>query len=82
MQYRFGGSLAKIMAKPIGLKKHCDSIAIFFTLEGEPMHEFAPPNNPGLRQAFLRKHRLLLAPAGRVGKLPPKAQPSVMGWLQ
>ena len=43
MQYRFGGSLAKLIAKRIGLKKHGDSIAIFFTLEGEPMHEFGPP---------------------------------------
>ena len=43
MQYRSGGSLVKVMAKRIGLKKHADSIAIFFTLESEPMHEFARP---------------------------------------
>jgi hypothetical protein len=43
MQYRFGGSLAKVMAKRIGLEKHGDSIAVFVSLEGEPMHQFGPP---------------------------------------
>ena len=43
MQYRFGGSLAKILAKRIGLEKHGDSIALFISLEGEPMHQFGPP---------------------------------------
>ena len=43
MQYRFGGSLAKVMAKRIGLEKRGDSIAIFISLEGEPMHQFGPP---------------------------------------
>ncbi len=43
MQYRFGGSLAKVLAKRIGLEKHGDSIALFISLEGEPMHQFGPP---------------------------------------
>ena len=43
MQYRFGGSLAKVMAKRIGLEKRGDSIAIFISLEGEAMHQFGPP---------------------------------------
>ncbi len=43
MQYRFGGSLAKVMAKRIGLEKRGDSISIFISLEGEPMHQFGPP---------------------------------------
>ena len=43
MQYRFGGSLANVMAKRIGLEKHGDSIAIYISLEGEPMHQFGPP---------------------------------------
>ncbi len=43
LQYRFGGSLAKVMAKRIGLEKQGDSIAIFISLEGEPMHQFGPP---------------------------------------
>lgn len=43
MQYRFGGSLAKVLAKRIGLEKQGDSIAIFISIEGEPMHQFGPP---------------------------------------
>jgi hypothetical protein len=42
-QYRFGGSLAKVKAKRIGLEKHGDSIAIFVSLTGEPLHQFGPP---------------------------------------
>ena len=41
MQYRFGGLLAKTMAKRIGIEKHGDSIAVFISLEGEPMHKVA-----------------------------------------
>ena len=43
MQYRFGGSLAKILAKRIGLEKRGDAVALFVSLEGEPMHQFGPP---------------------------------------
>ena len=43
MVYRFGGSLSKVMAKRIGIEKRGDSIAIFISLEGEPMHQFGPP---------------------------------------
>jgi hypothetical protein len=42
MQFRFGGSLANIRAKRIGIEKHGDSIALFVSLEGEPMHQFGP----------------------------------------
>lgn len=42
-QFRFGGSLAKVMAKRIGIEKRGDLIAIFISLEGEPMHQFGPP---------------------------------------
>jgi len=42
-QFRFGGTLAKIMAKRIGIEKRGDEIAIFISLEGEPMHQFGPP---------------------------------------
>jgi hypothetical protein len=42
-QFRFGGTLAKVMAKRIGIEKHGDAIAIFISLEGEPMHQFGPP---------------------------------------
>src|SRR5436305_10188654 len=43
MQYRFGGGLAKVLARRIGLQKRGDSISIFVSLSGEPMHEFGPP---------------------------------------
>jgi hypothetical protein len=42
-QFRFGGTLAKVMAKRIGIEKRGDSIAIFISLEGEPLHQFGPP---------------------------------------
>ncbi len=42
-QFRFGGSLAKVKAKRIGIEKRGDQIAIFISLEGEPMHQFGPP---------------------------------------
>ena len=32
-----------MLAKRIGIEKHLDSIAIFVSLQGEPMHQFGPP---------------------------------------
>jgi hypothetical protein len=43
MQYRFGGELEGVHAKRIGIEKRGDAIAIFVSLEGEPMHQFGPP---------------------------------------
>lgn len=43
MQYRFGGSLAKVKARRIGIEKRGDSTAIFVSIEGEPMHQLGPP---------------------------------------
>jgi hypothetical protein len=43
MQFRFGGTIAKVKAKRIGIEKRGDFIAIFVSLEGEPMHQFGPP---------------------------------------
>lgn len=43
MSYRFGGTLTDVHAKRIGIEKHGDSIAIFISLIGEPMHQFGPP---------------------------------------
>jgi hypothetical protein len=43
MQFRFGGSLAGVLAKRIGIEKRGDAIAIFISLKGEPMHQFGPP---------------------------------------
>jgi len=43
LQYRFGGGLDGVLARRIGIEKHGDSIAIFVSLQGEPMHQFGPP---------------------------------------
>lgn len=43
LQYRFGGQLAKAMAKRIGIEKSGDQISIFISITGEPMHQFGPP---------------------------------------
>ena len=43
LQYRFGGGLANVRAKRVGIEKRGDSIAIFISLEGEPMQQLGPP---------------------------------------
>lgn len=43
MQFRFGGTLAGVMAKRIGIEKHGDAISLWVSLKGEPMHQFGPP---------------------------------------
>ena len=43
MTYRFGGVLNAVHAKRIGIEKHGDSIAIFVSFIGEPMHQLGPP---------------------------------------
>jgi hypothetical protein len=43
MSYRFGGALTNVRPKRIGIEKHGNSIAIFISLTGEPMHQFGPP---------------------------------------
>ena len=42
-QFRFAGTLAGVKAKRIGIEKHGDSIAIFVSFDGEPMHQLSPP---------------------------------------
>jgi hypothetical protein len=42
-QFRFGGTLAGVKAKRIGIEKRGDSVAIFVSLEGEPTHQLGPP---------------------------------------
>jgi len=43
MSYRFGGALTNVHPRRIGIEKHGNSIAIFISLTGEPMHQFGPP---------------------------------------
>ncbi len=42
-EYRFGGTLANVKARRIGIEKHGDSIALLISIEGEPLHQFGPP---------------------------------------
>lgn len=42
-EYRFGGTLAKVQARRIGIEKRGDSFALLVSIEGEPMHQFGPP---------------------------------------
>ena len=51
-QFRFGGTLAGGKAKRVGIEKHGDSIAIFVSLQGEPMHQLGPPINLQFDQPF------------------------------
>ena len=66
-QFRFGGTLAGVKARRIGIEKHGDSIAIFVSLEGEPNAPAWPASHAPLRRTFLRGHRLLLALARDIG---------------
>ncbi|MBS1873668.1 MAG: biopolymer transporter Tol [Acidobacteria bacterium] len=43
LQYRFGGGLAKVLARRVGIEKRGDSISIWVSLEGEPMARLGPP---------------------------------------
>jgi hypothetical protein len=43
LQYRFGGGLAGVLAKRIGIEKRGDSIAIYVSVTGEPMQRLGPP---------------------------------------
>jgi hypothetical protein len=42
-EYRFGGTLANVKARRIGIEKRGDSIALLVSIEGEPLHQFGPP---------------------------------------
>lgn len=53
MEFRIGGrgrpggatpdSLVPVIARRIGIEKHGDAIALYVSLDGEPMHQFGPP---------------------------------------
>ena len=43
MTYRFGGTLANVHARRIGIEKRGDAIAVYVSLTGEPMHQLGPP---------------------------------------
>ena len=44
IEYRIGGSATgPLMPKRIGIEKRGDSVALFVSVNGEPMHQFGPP---------------------------------------
>jgi len=45
MQFRIGGSLLPqdVLPQRIGIQKDGDEVALFISVQGEPMHQFGPP---------------------------------------
>jgi len=44
MEYRISGSLLPgVMPKRIGIEKHGEAVALFISVQGEPMHQLGPP---------------------------------------
>lgn len=41
--YRFGGTLANIQPRRIGIEKRGDMFALMVSIDGEPLHQFGPP---------------------------------------
>ena len=66
-QFRFGGTLAGVKAKRVGIEKHGDAIAIFVSLEGEPMHQLGPPINLHFDEPFYVGVGFCFAFAGHAG---------------
>ncbi len=51
-QFRFGGTLAGVKARRIGIEKRGGEVAIFLALAGEPLHQFGPPIQLNLTEPF------------------------------
>lgn len=51
-QFRFGGTLAGVKARRIGIEKRGDAMTLFVSLEGEPMHPLGPPITLHFDQPF------------------------------
>ena len=74
LQYRFGGGLTGVKAKRIGIEKRGDSIAIYVSLTGEPMHQLGPP-------ITLRFEEPFYVGVGFCSHLPDKADSVVVSDL-
>jgi hypothetical protein len=72
MEYRFGGELAGIKARRIGVEKRGDAIAIFVSLQGEPMHQLGPP-------VMLHFEAPFYIGIGFCSHLPDKVDTAVLG---
>jgi hypothetical protein len=81
MEYRMGGrgrpgaaspdTLVNVMAKRLGIEKRGDSIALFVSVDGEPMHQFGPPITLHFDEPFY-------AGIGFCSHLPEKADTAVL----
>jgi hypothetical protein len=70
-QFRFGGGLANVRAKRIGIEKRGDEIALFISLQGEPLHQFGPPMKAHFEEPFY-------VGIGFCSHLPDKADTGVL----
>lgn len=52
MEYTFAGSLRNVMPKRIGIEKHGNTITLYASLTGEPMHPMGPPIQLGFDGPF------------------------------
>ena len=50
--FRFGGSLADIKARRIGIEKRGDLFSLYVSLKDEPLHQFGPPIEVKLHSPF------------------------------
>ncbi len=80
-EYRLGGrgipggatpdSLVAVKARRIGIQKHGDEVALFVSVDGEPMHQFGPPITLHLDEPFY-------AGLGFCSHLPEKSDTAVL----
>ncbi len=51
-QFRFGGTLAGVKARRIGIEKRGKEVAIYIALGDEPLHQFGPPIRVDFKEPF------------------------------
>jgi hypothetical protein len=71
LQYRFGGGLTGVHARRVGIEKRGNSVAIFVSLQGEPMQQLGPPIEVHFDEPFY-------VGAGFCSHLPDKADSAVL----
>jgi hypothetical protein len=71
LQYRFGGGLTGVHARRVGIEKRGNSVAIFVSLQGEPMQQLGPPIEIHFDEPFY-------VGVGFCSHLPDKADSAVL----
>ena len=74
LQYRFGGGLTGVHARRVGIEKRGNSVAIFVSLQGEPMQQLGPPIEIHFDEPFY-------VGVGFCSHLPDKADSAVLSNL-